>query len=224
MGTRTGQSILDRAWIKAQDRGVQKRWDSAEGLMWVNDFQLEAVNLVPRAYTRSTIVTPDVGTRQEFQALGLTNALQPLDIPHNVTVGGGPGSPITKIKRAWMDEAMPNWHQEVATEAQHWTTDEQDPKAFYLYPAVTNGARIRIVYSATPPDLVSLNDPIALDDVYANAAQWFVLFSFFSKDIASIKSSQLAQMHYGLFQQAMGIRDQKLSMAEAISNNNSRGA
>lgn len=224
MGARTGQSIVDRAWIKAQDRGVQKRWDAREALMWVNDFQLETVNLLPRAYTRSTIVTPDVGTRQEFQALGLTNALQPIDIPHNVTVGGGPGSPITKIKRAWMDEALPNWHQELATEAQHWTSDEADPKAFYLYPAVTNGGRVRIVYSATPPDLVSLNDPIALDDVYANAGQWFVLFSFFSKDLASIKSSQLAQMHYGLFTQSLGIRDQKFSLTEAASNAKQEGA
>lgn len=224
MGTRTGQSILDRAWIKAQDLGVNKRWTAEEGLLWINDWQIEVVNALPRAYILSATARAQPGTRQTLGGLGLTTGLQPLDIPYNVSSSGAIGSPITKVKRAFLDEALPTWHQTQETEAQHWTTDEEDPKAFYVTPAIAGGGSLRVIYSAVPPDLTSLSDPIALDDVFANSGQFFVLFSFFSKDIASIKSTQMAQMHYQLFQQSIGVRDQKLAMSEAKSNNQQRGA
>lgn len=218
MGTRTGQSIVDRGWIKAQDVGVNKRWNADESLLWLNDWQVEVVNLVPRAFTQSAVLAAESGTRQTLSGLGLVNALQPIDVPHNVSAAGAPGAPITKVKRAWLDEALPNWHRDLAPEADHWTADEEDPKAFYVTPAISGGGKFRLVYSAVPPDLTDLAQPIALDDVYANSGQWFLLFSYFSKDLAAIKSTQLAQMYYGLFQQSLGIRDANLSKSEAKSN------
>lgn len=224
MGTRTAQSILDRAWIKAQDEGpVNRRWSPEEGLMWVNDFQLETVNHLPRSYTQSAIVTAEFGTRQTLSGLGLSRGLLPIDLIHNVSAAGSIGSPITKTSRAFMDERVPTWHNEFAAETQHWMADEEDPKAFYIYPAITGSGRYRIVYSATPADLTSLSEAILLDDVYANAGQYYVLFCFYSKDLTSIKSAQLAQMYYGLFTQSLGIRDQRLSISEAKSNAKQRG-
>lgn len=223
MGTRTAQSVLDRAWIKAQDQGINKRWPQDEGLMWVNDGQIEVVNLVPRAYTQSAVVTAEPGSRQTLGGLGLTSGLQPIDVIHNVTAAGGIGSAITKSRRAFLDERVPLWHLTTGSEVQHWMTDDEDPKAFYIYPSVTNSGRYRLVYSAVPPDLTAITDPIALDDVYANALHYFVLFSFFSKDLASIKSASMAQMFYGLFAQALGIRDRALSVSEAKSNAKQEG-
>lgn len=224
MGTRTAQSILDRAWIKAQDNVVNKRWPDAEGLMWVNDFQIETVNHLPRSYTQSAVVTAEAGTRQTLAGLGLTRGLQPIDVVHNVTPNFGTGSVITKTSRAFMDERLPNWHLEGSDEAQHWMTDDEDPKAFYIYPYITNSGKYRLVYSAAPADLTALTDAILLDDVYANAGQYYVLFCFYSKDLSSIKSAQMAQMYYGLFTQSIGIRDQKLSISEAKSNAKQQGA
>lgn len=223
MGTRTGQSVLDRAWIKAHDNDINKRWDADEGLIWVNDAQLAVVELLPRAYTQSTTVTAAPGTRQTMVTLGITRGLQFIDVPHNVSLGGAPGSPITKVKRAFMDERVPTWHSALATEAKHWMTDEEDPKACYITPAISGGGKLKVVYAAMPEDLTSLESTLVLDDIYANACQWFVLFSFYSKDLASIKSSQMAQMYYGLFQQSLGIRDQKISMTEGKSNANQKG-
>lgn len=225
MGTRTAQSILDRAWIKAQDKGpVNRRWGEDEGLMWVNDFQLETVNHLPRAYTQSAVVTAEFGSRQTLSGLGLTRGLQPIDVIHNVTAQDGIGSPVTKVKRAFLDESVPNWHLTGDAEAQHWCTDEEDPKAFYIYPYITGSGKYRLVYSAAPADLTSLSQAILLDDVYANAGQYYVLFCFYSKDLTSIKSAQMAQMYYGLFTQSLGIRDQKLSISEAKSNAKQQGA
>jgi hypothetical protein len=225
MGTRTAQSILDRAWIKAQDNeAVNKRWGEDEGLMWVNDFQVETVNHLPRSYTQSAVVTAEFGTRQTLSGLGLPRGLQPIDVIHNVTAADGIGSAITKVPRAFMDETKPNWHLEGASEAQHWMTDDEDPKAFYIYPYITGSGKYRLVYSATPADLASLSQAILLDDVFSNAGQYYVLFCFYSKDLASIKSAQMAQMYYSLFTQALGIRDQKLSISEAKSNAKQQGA
>lgn len=225
MGTRTVQSILDRAWIKAHDLGVNKRWSREEGILWCADAQLAAVNLVPRAYTQTAVVAAQAGTRQTLPLLGLTRGLQPIDIPHNVSANGvTPASPITKVLRAHMDDYVRNWHSALGTAAEHWMTDEEDPKAFYIYPAISGGGKFRLIYSAMPVDLTDLTDAIALDDIYAEALQNYVLFCFFSKDLTSIKSAQLAQMHYTLFERAMGVRDQKLSMTEAKSNAKQQGA
>lgn len=225
MGTRTVQSILDRAWIQAHDLKPNKRWPSNEGLMWVADAQLAVVAELPRAYTQTAIVTAQPGTRQSLDALGLARGVQPVDITNNVSADGlTAGSPITKIARAHLDDYERNWHATSAQEADHWMTDDEDPKVFYLYPAISDAGRIRIVYAAMPPDLISLTQVIALDDIYAEAMQHYVLFKFFSKDLTSIKSTQLAEMHYTLFQRALGIRDTKLSKTEAKSNAKQQGA
>ena len=225
MGTRTVQSILDRAWLKAHDPGVNKRWGIAEGILWCSDAQIAAVNLLPRAYTQTAVVTAQAGTRQTLSGLGLANGLQPMDIPHNVAANGvTPSSPVTKIKRAFLDDYVPTWHSALGTTIEHWMTDEEDPKAFYISPAISGGGKFRLIYSALPAELTALTDTIVLDDVYADALQNYVLFCFFSKDLTSIKSAQLAQMYHTLFERAMGVRDQKLSLTEAKSNAKQQGA
>ena len=226
MGTRTVQSILDRAWTKAHDQGINKRWPEAEGILWCADAQMAAVNLVPRAYTQTAVVTPVAGTRQTLAGLGLTRGLQLIDIPHNVAPSGSdsPAAPVTKVKRAFLDDYVPTWHLASGTVAEHWMTDEEDPKAFYIYPAISGGGRLRLIYAAMPTDLAETTDVIALDDIYAEAMQNYVLHCFFAKDLTSIKSAQLSQMYFTLFERALGIRDQKLSMTEAKSNAKQQGA
>ncbi len=225
MGTRTVQSILDRDWTKAHDQGINKRWPEAEGILWCSDAQMAAVNLVPRAYTQTAVVAAQAGTRQTLPLLGLARGLQPVDIPHNVAANGvTPSSPVTKTKRAFLDEALPTWHSALGTTIEHWMTDEEDPKAFYIYPAISGGGKFRLIYSAMPDDLTATTDVIVLDDIYAEALQNYVLHCFFAKDLTSVKSAQLAQMYYALFERGMGIRDQKLSMTEAKSNAKQQGA
>jgi hypothetical protein len=224
MGTRTGQSILDRCWIKAKDEGVNKRWSADEGLLWVNDAALAVVSLVPRAYTQSAVVAAEPGVRQTMAGLGLTRGLQPIDVPNNVSASGAPGSSLRKVKRIWLDDSVPNWHAAVADEAQHWMTDDEDPTSFYIYPAIGGGGQLRVIHSATPPELTSLAQAIPLQDVYAEPMQHYVLFCFYSKDLTSIKSTQLAQMHLTLFERFLGARDQQLNLGEAKANAKQKGA
>lgn len=219
MGTRTVSSILLRAWTKAQDLGATKRWPEAEGILWCADAQLAIVDKLPRAYTQTAVVTPAADARQTLAGLGLTRGLQIIDIPYNVASDGvTPGQLLTKVKRAFMDDSVLSWRAAQGAAVEHWMTDDEDPKSFDIYPTLNVAGKIKVVYAAMPADLTAGADVIALDDIYADAMQQYVLFSFFSKDITSIKSAQMAQMYYTLFERALGIRDAKLSMTEAKSN------
>jgi hypothetical protein len=220
MGTITGQQIVDRAWIKALDMGVDKRWPGTEALLWVNDGQREVVNQLPKANTVASACAAVAGTRQTLAGLGLADGIAVVDVVRNVG-----GRAITKRDRAWLDERRPSWHTEASVSAQHWVFDERDPKAFYLYPGSAGaGHQIEVVRVASPTDLGALASAITLDDIYANALQWFVLFSFFSKDSAHIKSLALRDSCWNLFQQSLGLRDKGVRESAAVGEAKASGA
>ena len=211
MATTTGQNIVERARIKANDEDATKRWTDAESLMWLNDGQVAVVEVMPSAYTLAATPTAAAGTRQTLAGLGLTAGLTIVDIVRNFSADGAtPGRAITKRDRVWMDEHRPRWHGEVAAEAYHWFQDERDPKAIYLYPAKSAG-KVEVIYSAVPAVLASLASTITLDDIYANALQWFLLFSWYSKDATNNRGQQLASTYYTLFLQSLGVRDNALT-------------
>lgn len=219
MPTTTGQQIVDRARIKANDEDTTKRWTDVEALMWINDGQLAVASLLPAAYTLAAIPTAVAGnTRQTLSGLGLTAGLTIVDVPRNYAADGTtPGRAMTKRDRVWFDEHRPRWHSEMQAEAQHWMADERDPKAIYLYPAKTAG-KIEVIYSAVPAALASLSSTITLDDIYRNALQWFLLFSWYSKDATNNRGQQLASQYYALFLQELGVRD------TAVKNNAMQGS
>lgn len=226
MPTLTGQNIVDRAWIKAQDTngGSGVRWPSTEALLWLNDGQREVVNVLPSAYTVTATPTVLPGTRQTLAGLGLTSGITTVDVTRNYALNGTTvGRAITLRKREWFDDQRPNWHSEVASEAIHWTLDPRDPKAFYLYPAITSG-KIEVVYSASPADLGSLAATLTIDDIYANALQWFILFSFYSKDATYTQQPAKAGAYYQLFLQSLGVKSNAtLQNAMVASSNASVG-
>jgi hypothetical protein len=224
MGTITGQSILDDAWEKANDpSGV--RFSSASALKAINAGQRAIVSHVPKAYTKRVVASAAAGTRQDFAGLSIADGVEVVDIPRNYNAAGStPGRALTKNNRQWFDENRPTWHSETATEAMHWFQDEQDPKAVYIYPAITGGGKLEVVYAAMPTDLSAIGSAITLDDIYALPLQWFLLFSFYSKDIASTKSQQYAAGYMNLFLQSLGVRDKNLMMAAASTSAKAAGA
>jgi hypothetical protein len=219
MPTITGQQIINRAWIKAQDTtgATGIRWPADEALLWLNDGQREIVNVLPKAFPKMATPVVSAGTRQTFSGLLLGDAITLLDVTRNLSNTLAAGRAITKRDRAWIDEQRPNWHNEpTADQAYHWFADEREPKAFYLYPALNAGRRVEVIYSAMPPDLAGVNtaaalaNVIALDDIYANALQFFVLFSFYSKDANYTKTPQIAAGYYEMFLGSLGIRNQNV--------------
>jgi hypothetical protein len=207
-------NIADRAWIKVLEAtgGSATRWTSAEALLWINDGIREIVTLQPQAYTLTSKVVPASGTRQTLAALSLTTGTHVTDITANFNSAGTiRGRPITKIDRIHLDELKPGWHAESAAEAIHWMEDSRDPRTFFLWPAVTGGGQVEIVYPAMPTALATLSATIPLGDEYANALQAFTLFSFYSKDSTYTKAAHMAPSAWNLFMQLLGLRGQSLA-------------
>lgn len=218
MPTLTGQYVADGAWTKVNEvvGGGAIRWPTAEALRWLNDGQREIVNQSPRAYTKASKVTTVAGTRQDFAGLGITDGVQLVDITRNFRADGvTPGRAITKRDRIEFDEQIPLWHSATpVADATHWIFDDRDPLAFFIYPPVTTGTKLEVVYGAEPAALSDLSQVITLPDTYANALQFFILFSFYSKDATYAKSGAMAQQYYALFQSSIGIRGQNVQQAD----------
>lgn len=207
MGTLTGQDITDRAWALNNDTGV--RWVSALCLAAINDGQREVVMYLPSAFTKSATPTLIAGTRQTLSGLSIADGVQVLDVPRNY-VGANPGQAITQRTRAWIDETRPGWHNETASATvRHFFTDERDPKSFYVWPP-SNGGKIELVYAAVPPELGALATVISLDDVYANALMYYLMFRMATVNKTGQQSPAAAQNWYALFLQALGVKDQRV--------------
>lgn len=222
MGTITGQQIADRAWTKVNEAtgGSAIRWPAAEALMWINDGQRECVSQLSSSYPKKATPTIAAGnSRQDFAGLAITDGISVLDVVCNLNAAGTTrGRAITKRERAWFDDQLPDWHTKTGPEVVHWIYDPRDPKAFYIYPVPLSTMKLELIYSANPPDLVSLSSQIALDDIYANALQWFVLFSFYSKDATYAKNPQTAANYWQLFMQSLGLRGQNLAGNDKIGD------
>jgi hypothetical protein len=227
MGTLTGQYVADGAWIKANEAtgGAAVRWTAAEALRWLNNGQREIVNQLPKSFTKRMLATPTTGTRQDFSTISISDGLSVIDVPANFNSGGTVrGRAMTRRERAWLDDQNPTWHSQTASEAVHWMYDPNDPKAFYIYPAVTGGGKLEIIYSAVPADLGALTNTISLDDIYANALEWFILFSFYSKDASYTKSGQNSAGYWQLFLAALGVRNNNLLQASQQATAKAAGA
>jgi hypothetical protein len=222
MSTLTGQYIADGAWTKVNEAtgGAAVRWPTAEALRWINDGQREIVNQSPRAYTKTAKATTVAGTRQDFAGLNISDAVQLVDVIRNFRADGTtPGRALTKRDRVEFDEQMPTWHNPAAAaDAVHWMFDDRDPLAFFVHPPLQTGGKLEIVYAASPTDLSSLSSTITLPDIYGNALQFFVLFSFYSKDATYAKNTALASSAWQLFLQSLGIRGQNVQIADTAGS------
>jgi len=227
MDALTGQNIIDRAWIILQDTngGSGVRWPSAECLYWLNDGQREVVINLPSAYVKTTVAPGVAGTRQTLTGLGLTDGVQVQKVVRNYASNGTTvGRGITIKPILWLDEQRPLWHADAAADAIHYFFDADDPKTFYVWPQCDGAKRFEVVYTAIPTELASVAATIILDDIYANALQYYVLFRSFSKNATYTKSPQNAQAYYQLFLQSLGIKDARVKALDANMQMASDGA
>lgn len=218
MGTLTGSNIAERAWIILQDTyGVTGvRWPDTEVLMWLNDGQREVVIHLPTAHVRTQLRVLQAGTRQTLEGLGITDGHQFAKMVRNYhATNATPGRAVTVRPMAWVNEQRPNWHNDPPAESVHYFYDADDPKTFYVWPPADGARRGEIVYYAVPAELANLGATITLDDIYATALQYYVLFRAFSKNATYTKSPQNAATYYQLFLQTLGIKDARVKALDA---------
>lgn len=219
----TGQQIIDRALTKANDESAAY-WVAAESLKNVNDAQRAIVSLLHKAgATAAQATLVNASSRQTMSGLSLTRGIAFLDVICNVS-GATRGTPVRRTPRAWLDDEVPAWHNTAGT-PEYVVLDERDPLAFYIYPQPASGTnKLEVIYAAPPADLTALSENFGLADIYADAAQWYVLFAMFSKDITKLKSAQYAAQYWGLFKESLGLGDAAIGRAKAEGQAKEQGA
>ena len=221
----TGQQILDRARHKANDStSATYTWTDAEALLWINDAQRAIVRLLHKAgATAAQATITNASSRQTASGLSLTRCVAIIDVVCNVS-GSTRGAPVRRTSRAWLDDEVPAWHNTAGT-PEYWVADERDPLAFYLYPQPASGTnKLEVIYAAPPADLGSLAGNFGLDDIYAEAAQYHLLHSMFSKDITKLKSAQYAAQYLQMFERSLGLGDQSIQRTKQEGDAKEQGA
>jgi len=213
MGTIVSSSLISKAQTLLQDT-AGTRWTSTELLGWLNDGQREIVLLKPDANTSSSTHALTAGTKQALPNAGITL----VDVTRNVTgTGAATGTTIKHISRKQMDAQIPTWHSSATgATVKYFMFDPRNPKEFYVYPPSAGANHIELVYSAAPATISVATAVIGLDDIYANALVDYMLYRAFSKDADFAANTQRAISAYGVFAQALGLKETAEAAAEAV--------
>lgn len=189
------------------------RWSMDELLGWLNAGQRAIVARRPDAHAVIKDFECEKGTLQVLPA----GALRLLDVVRNTVSGDA----ISAIDRVVLDNQHRGWHGIQPTEViEHYAYDERSPKIFWCYPPAIAGHLIDIVHSAAPDTVVVLDgdEPISLDDLYANAILEYMLYRAFQKDAEYGANPQRAGLHWNAFLSEIGDRSKADAAASTESN------
>lgn len=199
MATTTCAQIIARANTLLQDTDL--RWTQAEKLDWINESYRAIALLRPDASMRTAA---HQCTGKSKQVLVADGAMRLRSIVRNLksdASGNTPGRAIRNENQRVLDDQIPNWHTvaDSTNGAQFFIHDPMNPLVFYLYPSPSAGWYVEAVYTAAPATTTSLNDPIALDEIYVPCVLDYVCYRAYSKDAEYTANAQLAQVYYQTF-------------------------
>jgi hypothetical protein len=194
MATLTAENLINRAAKLLQDE-THVRWPRVELLDWLNDGQRVIALMLPDAYTTMGPVTASTNKQSTFTIPA--TGIRLVDVLHNTS---GNQRAVRQVDRSVLDAQYPNWRNDNATsEAKHFAFDKRNPKVFYLYPPLTSGAGVQVVYSAAPDAITSEASTIALDDVFGSALVDFMVYRAYLKDAEYAANDQRSQGAYQTF-------------------------
>ena len=201
--TVVASSIVNRVRQQLIDNGSTQRWSDTELLYWLSDGQRTVVSMNPTASATLATMALVAGTRQSLPSA----AFKLLNVYRNLTAGGVSGVSCLFVPRELLDTQYPSWHTaSTATSAvTHWTYDEIDPLAFYVYPRNDGTGSVEINYSANPTDVASTSANISVRDIYSNALFDYVMYRAHSKDGDYAGGQALATQYFQSFSAFMSL-------------------
>ena len=181
------------------------RWPMQTLLTWFNEALAAIVEKRPDALAVNAAFSCEAGPKQKLPAIGL----RLIDV---IRVIGG--NTITNVDRSHIDANIPDWPTfPLTAELEHYIYDERDPKTFYTYPPAELDTSIEIIYSKAP-DIITITDfkadqqVMALDDIYANAIQDYILYKAWMKDAEHAGNTARAMGHFNQFRVGIGDKTQ----------------
>ncbi|MBB6578954.1 hypothetical protein HNP33_003059 [Comamonas odontotermitis] len=204
MGSIVAQRLIDQASIILQDE-KKTRWKQDELLGWLNEAQVQIVNAVPQAYTKTESKKLVEGVLQRAPA----GAITVLDLAYNLgTNGATPGKRIRATSRDYLDQSRAKWPADKPQlDVVHFMPDPHIREQFWVWPANTGTGFVLMTYSAVPPD-INAGQPIAIPDIYRGAILNWVCFRAHSKDTEAATDSKAASF-YQAFVADVGLQQAK---------------
>lgn len=180
------------------------RWPLDERLAWINDAAAEIVLVRPAAGAKTADIELVEGVYQTVPDGGL----QVLDVIRNLKADGKPGRPISRTDRSLLDEQEPSWYEKRPGDVvKHYTYDDRNPKAFYVYPPVKTGVTVETLYAAPPPEVAAIEDELQMDRTYIGPVVSYVLYRALAKD-SEYANGVVAAAHLQAFNAAIGARNE----------------
>lgn len=212
----TARTIISNARTLLQDTDAGGiRWIDSELIAWLNEATTEVVRIHPHANAMNSDLQLVIGTRQRIP----DNGVQLLNVQRNVSAAGAPGRVIRIVDHDIMNIERPDWHIDPQeSTVKRYTFDPQDPMTFYVYPPSDGTAKVAIVYSAAPTQVVALDDLLPIPDIFAASVTNYICFRAWLKQVGDVQSEQRAGSYLQLFNQSIGVK----KVAEDIADPNIR--
>lgn len=187
-----------------------------ELLAYLNMGQRELVLGKPDAYVKNESIPLVAGTRQSIPADG--NVFMRITRMMGAN-GTTPGIVPRPIPMNVLDEQKPSWHTDPANaSAQHFAYDDRDKRHFYVYPPQpATPSQAEIIYSATPPE-VTIDQPLAVSDLYQSALLDYVLYRAYSKDAEYTRNDAKATAYYQTFGALLSVKTNGEAKNDASNN------
>ena len=204
MGTISALAVLtkaDRVLHNSDD--TLKRWSQTELLGWLSDGQRDIVRRVPAANARPENVLLVSGPEQSLPS-GAHRLLRPL---WNTGADGATiGRAVTWTNLDDMAASDPDWVAADETDTiQQVMPSESSLGTFFCFPPADGTTYFRGIFSFLPVDITDANELIEVDDEYAGALMYYVLFAAFLKDAEESANSARAGSFFTAYMQALGI-------------------
>lgn len=174
MGTIAASRILNRAAKTLLDE-TNVQWSPTELLDYLNAGIVAICAVKTDAFIKNAVVPCVAGSLQAIP----TDGFQIVQIVHN-----GLGNTMYQVDRKFLDHNFrTTWHSGAQVEdITNWAVDPYDPRRYWVYPAASVVASVRMVYGAAPPPLTASSDIIPIDDVHESHLYAFVLAHCYAKN------------------------------------------
>ncbi len=182
------------------------RWSDSELLGWINDGQREIATIRSDASTKYSSARLVAGTLQSMPS----DAIELIDIPRNMgTDGATPGYPVRKVERSFLDENIPTWHTDAASNVtRHFAYDTKALRNYWVYPPSDGTGYLNLLYSFSPVDLPNTASVIGVDDIYHNALMFYVLSMAWAKNADDPGDTQRSATARQSFENSLAAKSQ----------------
>lgn len=181
------------------------RWTDDVLLRWLNSGQRQICAVRPDAKSVRADVALAPGVEQTVPA----NGWKFLTALHNINPDGSRGRVLTLVTRDELNAIDVSWPAASGQAVQrHYTTDEDSPRVFEVWPPATSASKLRITYAALPTDCSSGASPIDISDVYEGALVDWICYRAYGPDSDDQQDAARAASHLTAFMTALGVKTQ----------------